>query len=465
MSVITFGPKRSVAERSPPPSPRGKRQSSPTSSATNAFSPGESCNENLNDYIDMDNIIAFGDIHGDIEALKSCMKLSKCVDDSGAWIAPAGTAVVILGDCVDRYRDDPRKYIHEEIDPTTGLKKSLGERKDEELMVLDMLNSLAAAASVAGSVVVRLVGNHELMQSENNVGYVKQRIEQYSFQKNYTSPYQVGGTDDDHYAARQKSFLNGDFHDKISECKPKVIVQVGSHVFVHGGINLQNIEYANGKGRSLIELANEILERHLKTPLSQYDPDYEFLMNGGAGRKGKDPAGLLWDESMSAGHVANDTCVMSTKLVQAALNRNLATYGLHHVKKVEHFVVSHCQQFSRDKDHLLGQVPANTKELFDIDAEDFTTKGVADDSRRFKTSDLNNRTINCLCDGLVWRVDVGMSRSFTFSYKRLNINEVMRAQYTRAMSPAILMIEDDGFELPEYTVRQTKTLLPGVADV
>jgi hypothetical protein len=33
------------------------------------------------------------------------------------------------------------------------------------------------------------------------------------------------------------------------------------------------------------------------------------------------------------------------------------------------------------------------------------------------------------------------------------------------MAPAILMIEDDGNALPDYTVRQTKTLLPGVAYV
>ena len=437
--------------------------SSSTSDATADVSPGESCNENLNNYIDMDNIIAFGDIHGDIEALKSCMKLSKCVDDSGAWIAPAGTAVVILGDCVDRYRNAGN--IQTEIDPATGLKKSFGEQKDEEIMVLDMLNSLAAAASASGSVVVRLVGNHELMQGENVAGLLDNRFQEYTAQKSYTSPYQVGGTEDKDYAARRESFLTGVFHDKISECKPKVIVQVGSHVFVHGGINMENIEYANSKKRSLIDLANEILERHLANPLSTDDPDYEFLMNAGAGRRGKDPAGLLWDESMSTERVANATCVMSTKLIQSALNRNLAQYGLNQEKKVEHFVVSHCQQFSRDKDHLFGQVPANAKDLPEIDAEDFTTKGVADGAPRFKRTDFNNRTINCLCNGLVWRVDVGMSRAFTFSFKRMNVPATMKAQYVRSMSPAILMIEDDGKQPAEYTVRQTKTLLPGVADV
>lgn len=403
----------------------------------------------------MDNIIAFGDIHGDIEALKSCMKLSKCVDDSGAWIAPAGTAVVILGDCVDRFRN--AESIYSEIDPATGLKKSLGEQKDEEIMVLDMLNSLAAAASVSGSVVVRLVGNHELMQGERDLSY--------HAQTQYVSPYQLGGTDTAKKAERAESFRTGVFHDKISECKPKVIVQVGSHVFVHGGINLSNIEYANSKGRSLIDLANEILERHLANPLAIDDPDYKFIMNVGASRNGKGAPGLLWDDDMSREEIANDACVMSTKLIQASLNRNLAQYGLNQEKKVEHFVVSHCQQFSRGARHLLGQVPANTNDLPDIDAEDFTTKGVADGSPRFTTSDFNNRTINCLCDGLVWRVDVGMSRSFTFSFRKLKVSDEMRSQYSRSMAPAILLIEDDGKELPEYTVRQTKTLLPGVADV
>jgi hypothetical protein len=276
---------------------------------------------------------------------------------------------------------------------------------------------------------------------------------------------QLGGTGIDKKAERAESFRTGVFHDKISECKPKVIVQVGSHVFVHGGINMSNIEYANSKGRSLIDLANEILERHLAKPLAATDPDYIFLMNAGVSRGGIGAAGLLWDEAMSTQSVANDTCVMSTKLIQSALNRNLEQYGLNQEKKVEHFVVSHCQQFGRDAPHLLGQVPANTNELPDIDAEDFTTKGVADGSPRFTTTDFNNRTINCLCYGLVWRVDVGMSRAFTFSFKQLNVSDEMRAQYTRSMAPAILMIEDDGKELPEYTVRQTKTLLPGVADV
>jgi hypothetical protein len=432
-----------------------KRKSTPASSGTVNVSTGETCNENLNDYIDMDNIIAFGDIHGDLEALKACMQLSKCVDETGAWVAPSGTAVVILGDCVDRYR--AAGNIYSEIDPATGLRKSLGERKNEELMVLDTLNFLAAAAAASGSVVVRLVGNHELMQGERDVTY--------HAQTQYVSPYQLGGTGIDKKAERAESFRTGVFHDKISECKPKVIVQVGSHVFVHGGINMSNIEYANSKGRSLIDLANEILERHLTKPLDATDPDYKFLMNAGVERGGIGAAGLLWDEAMSTQSVANDTCVMSTKLIQSALNRNLERYGLNQEKKVEHFVVSHCQQFARDAHHLLGQVPANTNDLPDIDAEDFTTKGVADGFPRFTTTDFNNRTINCLCNGLVWRVDVGMSRAFTFSFKQLNVSAEMRAQYSRSMAPAILMIEDDGNALPDYTVRQTKTLLPGVAYV
>jgi hypothetical protein len=411
------------------------------------------CNQHLGNFAAYKHIVAFGDIHGDMEALNACLKLSECVSEAGDWIAPPRTAIVILGDVVDRFRNGTKH----EVDPATGLTKSLGETPKEEERILEKLNTLAYFAQRAGGAIIRLVGNHELMQADAAADY--------SNGIRYSSPYSVGGNTPNKYAARQMSFRYGRFHNLISECNPKVVIQVGSHVFVHGGITRGAIKYAHDRGRNVIEFANEVFLRHwnngdLVSPIN--DPDWDILMAVSNPERGGDQewGGMLWDDDLSSERYSNDMCSAEAVLILNDLNANLkATAGYGYVP-VKHIVISHCQQFLK-KTEYLGQIPAN----YSLSSEkmEFSTKG-PDGAPRFTLTHESDRTINCLCDGLVWRVDVGMSRAMTIDTTELTPEQKLALK--RSMLPAVLVIDEElgSTKPPEYTVRQSTTLLPGVQE-
>jgi hypothetical protein len=50
-------------------------------------------------------IIAVGDVHGDVYALRSCLRIANLIDDSDKWIGE-DTHLVQLGDILDRGDDE-----------------------------------------------------------------------------------------------------------------------------------------------------------------------------------------------------------------------------------------------------------------------------------------------------------------------------------------------------------------------
>lgn len=84
------------------------------------------------------------DWHGQARAARKVLAQAGLIDAAGAWIAPAGTALVLLGDLIDR-------------GPDSGA------------LVRD-LDRLRAEAIGAGSWVVLLEGNHERMARDGLAG-------------------------------------------------------------------------------------------------------------------------------------------------------------------------------------------------------------------------------------------------------------------------------------------------------
>jgi hypothetical protein len=90
-------------------------------------------------------VIAFGDIHGDLPALKAALRAGGVVDASGTW--NGGTTVVVqTGDILDR--------------------------GDDEQAIMDWLGQLEQQASKAGGAMIWLLGNHELMNAAGDFRYV-----------------------------------------------------------------------------------------------------------------------------------------------------------------------------------------------------------------------------------------------------------------------------------------------------
>lgn len=109
---------------------------------------------------------------------------------------------------------------------------------------------------------------------------------------------------------------------------------------------------------------------------------------------------------------------------------------------------------SQAQEHTAGDLPA--REVRRAEYTDFTT---APDAGFSKTRG-DNRTVNALCEGLVWRMDVGMSRAF--AYKAAAAYRLTPG-LERSTRPAILLIDVKDGGGYDYIVRQWNSALPDVA--
>src|SRR6187551_1519251 len=83
-----------------------------------------------------ERVIAIGDLHGDVSALRAALRLAGAIDEAGKWIGKS-LVVVQTGDQLDRGDDEPQ--------------------------ILDLFQRLRTEAAAAGGAVHVLNGNHEVM--------------------------------------------------------------------------------------------------------------------------------------------------------------------------------------------------------------------------------------------------------------------------------------------------------------
>jgi hypothetical protein len=412
----------------------------------------------------MANVVAIGDLHGDLQALERCLVLGSLVDSKGNWTAK-DSALVVLGDTVDRWRQGFSTADRTIVGPAG----SVGEVANEELTLIGRLNSLAVQARAHGSRVFRLVGNHELIQQLGG-----------NYVRNYSSPFARGGDTTETMRARQESFRSGAFHEAIGECAPKAVVQIGSTVFCHGGLNDGQIKYAeneethetgeegvrlvpNSKNapQNVLEFANAVFTDFWKVPYTpgmehngEYsNQDYKSMLMGvDRTRSGSDPySGILWEDNLSHSFLKPDSCSAISAYLLAALDYHQFMYPPKSgYQKAERLVVSHHMQGNRQGESL-GMVPG--LEEVQGTVRTYTTAGAP--QRFVRQANVNMQGINTECDGRVWRVDVGMSRAFL---EAPFPNLKAQRETMRARAPAVLKITNDG---EEFTIVQSVTPLPG----
>eukprot|EP00281_Chroomonas_sp_CCMP1168_P035970 CAMPEP_0206242846 /NCGR_PEP_ID=MMETSP0047_2-20121206/17276_1 /ASSEMBLY_ACC=CAM_ASM_000192 /TAXON_ID=195065 /ORGANISM="Chroomonas mesostigmatica_cf, Strain CCMP1168" /LENGTH=531 /DNA_ID=CAMNT_0053667895 /DNA_START=77 /DNA_END=1672 /DNA_ORIENTATION=+ len=172
-----------------------------------------------------ERIVAVGDVHGDVEALRGCLKIAKLIDDDDNWIG-GKTHFVQIGDILDR--------------------------GDEEKDCIDVLLGLQEQAREAGGNVTVLLGNHEIMNVELDFRYVtpgawdmwgeqptgtmlmrmKERLKMMGYpeyMRSRINAFKPGG-----HIAKQLATM-------------QVAVQIGDTVLVHGGLRRKHVEYGIDK--------------------------------------------------------------------------------------------------------------------------------------------------------------------------------------------------------------------------
>lgn len=135
-------------------------------------------------------LVAIGDLHGDLAATRTVLKLAGAIDDKDAWVG-GDLVVVQTGDVLDR--------------------------GDDEKAILDLLFRLEDQAKAAGGALIFLVGNHELMNAAGDFRYVT-RGGAHDFDDKRVEALQPGGA----YAKKIAAH--------------NVVAIVGDTVFAHGGV-------------------------------------------------------------------------------------------------------------------------------------------------------------------------------------------------------------------------------------
>ncbi len=138
-------------------------------------------------------IVAVGDLHGDPRASQSVLQMAKVVDDAGHWVG-GDTIVVQTGDSTDK-------------GPSS---KSVAE----------FLMRLEAEAAAAGGRVVVLLGNHEVMNLQEDLRYV------------HPSDTAEFGSIEARKAAFSKTGALGRWYRGLD-----TVVSIDGNLFVHGGVS------------------------------------------------------------------------------------------------------------------------------------------------------------------------------------------------------------------------------------
>jgi hypothetical protein len=232
-------------------------------------------NEYLPDtsYYSMPNkLIAISDIEGNFNAFYSFLLANSVMDEAMNWRFEDGH-LVLIGDFMDR-----------------------GEAVTQ---VLWLIYKLEAEAKKAGGKVHFILGNHEIMNFNAQVRYVKDKY--------IAIAQQI--TNKKHHQEAYKAFLSTD-NELIKWLKSKnVITQIGSNLFVHAGISPE----LSNAGMSL-EAINQFVTTNLNHSDKSNHPAYDLIF----GNKGP-----LWYRGL-----IRDNGELSEKIEELALNQILERFGV-----------------------------------------------------------------------------------------------------------------------------------------
>ena len=210
----------------------------------------------------VERVVAVGDVHGDVDALKEVLRLAGLIDEKGRW--SGGKAhLVQTGDLPDR-----------------------GERTRE---AFELLMRLEGEALAAGGRVHALLGNHEVMNMLGDLRYVTPG-ELASFADQSAAP-DAPGTPRGLAGHREAYGMNGRYGRWLRA--HAAVVRIDDTLFVHGGVA------PNVPAKTLAEL-----NRWVRQDLFPGNPP------GGA----SNPQGPLWFRGYATGEEEGAGLALDTVL-------------------------------------------------------------------------------------------------------------------------------------------------------
>ncbi|MBC8328947.1 MAG: metallophosphoesterase [Planctomycetes bacterium] len=161
-------------------------------------------------------IVAFGDVHGDLDATLRALRLAGAVDPDGQWCG--GRLVVVqTGDQLDR--------------------------GDDEAEILLLFERLAEQAAAAGGAFHSLLGNHELMNVAGDFRYVTPGgFADFEGRVDFDPEDPELARLEPAQRARAAALRPGGHYARLLATHDVILVLEGN-VFVHGGVLPAHLEY------------------------------------------------------------------------------------------------------------------------------------------------------------------------------------------------------------------------------
>jgi hypothetical protein len=165
-------------------------------------------------------VVAVGDLHGDLAATRSVLRLAGAIDEQDRWVG--GKLVLVqTGDQLDR--------------------------GDDERAIVDLLDRLAEEASAAGGAVHVLNGNHEVMNVAGDFRYVTPGgFADFADVKAEGRVARLAMRVPETMRGRAHAFFPGGAY-ALRLAQRNTVVVVGRTVYVHGGVLPAHVRYGLGR--------------------------------------------------------------------------------------------------------------------------------------------------------------------------------------------------------------------------
>lgn len=162
-----------------------------------------------------ERLIAIGDLHGDLEATRTALRLGGAIDAEDRWIG-GDLVVVQTGDILDR--------------------------GDQEEAIIRLFQRLREAAEKSGGAVHVLNGNHELMNAYRDYRYVTPGgFADFADVAVPTEVDSLMASLEPDQRPRAAAFLPGGPFARILAQRNTIVI-IGSSIFVHGGILPEHLD-------------------------------------------------------------------------------------------------------------------------------------------------------------------------------------------------------------------------------
>ena len=191
----------------------------------------------------VNRLVAIGDIHGDLSVAIKSLKLAGVINLSVPnnsvnvndieWKG-GNTFIVQIGDQIDRVR--PSNWNNDSICDSND--SELYQDEGSDLKIFSLFENLHKQAQKYGGAVLSLLGNHELMNVVGDFRYVSpNEFREFGNFFNAKKTLKRYGTYPFGYKERKEVFKPGGILAKKLALTRYSILQVGSWIFVHGGVS------------------------------------------------------------------------------------------------------------------------------------------------------------------------------------------------------------------------------------